>query len=224
MINDDTQRNHMFTLDLQTFSDSEGDPEPEPKPLTMTQAEFDAKIADRITRERKKFSDYDELKSKLSEFENAEAERQRAAMTEQERVQAELAAAKKAAEEAEGKSAATLKAANDRVIKADFKLAAASANIRQDALDDAFLLADKAGITVDDDGNVKGIKEALDALVAAKPYLIEVTTPNKPRSIGDPNNPAEEQRKTLEVQLEDAEKRKDFGKVVELSNKILNLK
>ncbi|WP_028560950.1 hypothetical protein [Paenibacillus pinihumi] len=231
MSNEDMQRKYMLTLDLQTFSEGDPDPEPtspltepEPKPLTMTQAEFDAKIADRIARERKKYSDYDELKSKLSEFETAEAERQKAAMTEQERVQAELAAAKKAAEEAEGKSAAALRAANDRVIKADFKLAAASVNIRPDALEDAFLLANKAGITVDDEGNVKGVKEALDALVAAKPYLVEVVAPNKPKTIGDPNNPAQEHRKTLEAQLEDAKKRKDFGKVVELSNTIANLK
>ncbi|WP_028560842.1 hypothetical protein [Paenibacillus pinihumi] len=231
MTNEDMQRKYMLTLDLQTFSEGDPDPEPmspitepEPKPLTMTQDELDALIAKRLGQERKKFSDYDELKSKLTEFETAESERQKAAMTEQERVQAELTAAKKAAEEAEGKSAAALKAANDRVIKADFKLAAASVNIRPDALEDAFLLADKAGITVDDEGNVAGVKEALEALVAAKPYLVEVATPNKPKTIGEPNNPVQEQRKTLEAQLEDAKKRKDFGKVVELSNTLANLK
>jgi len=218
-------RKYRFALDLQTFSDDpDPEPTPEPKTVTMTQDELDALIAKRVGQTKRQYSDYDDLKTKLSEFETAEAERAKAAMTESERVQAELATARQAAEDAEGKSAAAIKAANERLIKADFKLAAAGVNIRQDALEDAFLLADKAGISVGEDGAVSGVKEALDALVAAKPYLIEVVAPNKPKQIGDPNNPAQEQRQTLEAQLDDAKKRKDFGKVVELSNKLSALK
>ncbi|MCU6709349.1 scaffolding protein [Paenibacillus sp. J5C_2022] len=212
---------YRLALDLQTFSD-DPDPEPTPEP-TFTQAELEAKIAERLGRERKKYADYDDLKAKLTEFETAEAERQKAAMTEQERIQAELDAAKRAAEEADSKSAAAIEAANQRVIKAEFKIAAAGANIRKDALDDAYVLVDKAGISVDDGGNVVGVKEALEALVDAKPYLIE-QAPAKPKKIGEPNNPEPDEKKTLEAQLEDAKKQKNFSKVVELSNKLINFK
>ncbi|GIQ63710.1 hypothetical protein PACILC2_22780 [Paenibacillus cisolokensis] len=61
-------------------------------------------------------------------------------------------------------------------------------------------------------------------MIAAKPYLVDVPAPTKPRTIGEPSNPAVDERKTLEAQLEDAKKRKDFGKVVELSNKLNALK
>ncbi len=226
----ETDRRYMLALDLQTFgADPEPAPEPEPEPtpepktVTMTQEELDALITKRLGQERKKYGDYDELKTKLSEFEKVEDERKKAAMTEAERMQAELEAAKKAAEEAEGKTVAALKAANDRVIKADFKLLAAAANIRADALEDAFLLADKSGITVDDGGNVVGVKEALEALVAAKPYLVEAPSA-KPKEIGSPSNPPKDERKTLEAQLEEAKKLKQLGRVIELSNKLNGLK
>jgi len=213
-ISEDT-RKYRFALDLQTFSDDpEPTPDPEPKTVTMTQDELDALIAKRIGQTKRQYADYDEVKTKLSEFESAESERQKAAMTESERIQAELSAAKQAAEEAEGKSAAAIKAANERIIKADFKLAANSVNIRPDALEDAFLLADKAGISVGEDGAVIGVKEALDALVAAKPYLVEVVAPNKPKQIGDPNNPSKDNQRTNEQLLaEAAEKARKSGRL-----------
>jgi len=228
-MNDETKRKLRYTLDLQTFSEPELEPndppaDPEPKTVTMTQEELDALIAKSKGQVKRQYADYDDLKSKLSEYEKAEAERKQAQMSEQERIQAELDAARQKAEEAEKAREQALSAANQRAIKAEFKLAAAGANIRPDALDDAFVLVDKAGISVDDDGNVVGVKEALEALIAAKPYLLDVKQPQNPKVIGEPNNPKEEERKTLQAQLDDAKKRKDFGKVVELSNKLINLK
>lgn len=226
MMRSEVKRKYRLPLNLQMFADGDPEPTPEPEPKpepTFTQAELEAKIAERLSRERKKYADYDELKTKLSDYEAAEAERQRAAMTEQERLQAELEAAKQAKEAADNARNQALDTANKRAIRAEFKLAAAGANIRTDALDDAYTLVDKAGISVDDEGNVVGVKEALEALVASKPYLV-ATEPAKPKPIGGPNNPKTEERKTLEVQLEDAKKRKDFSKVIELSNKLLNFK
>lgn len=226
-------RKYRLPLNLQTFSDpapdepQPGDPQPEPEPpktVTMTQEELDALIAKRLGQERKKYADYDDVKTKLTEYEAQEEERRKAAMTEQERIQAELEAAKKAAEEADTARKQAIEIANQRAIKAEFKLAAAGANIRADALDDAYILVDKTGITVDEGGNVVGVSEALEALVAAKPYLIEVKQPQNPKIIGEPNNPKDDVRKTLQAQLDEAKKRKDFSKVVELSNKLNNLK
>lgn len=219
-----TDDKFMLKLDLQTFSEPEPtEPtEPEPKQLTLTQEELDAMIAKRLGQERKKYADYDDLKTKLSEYEAQEEERKKAQMSEQERIQAELEAAKKKAEEAEQLREQALSTANQRAIKAEFKLAAAGANIRPDALDDAFVLVDKTGISVDDDGNVVGVAEAISKLIESKPYLIDTKEPKEPKQIGGANNPKDEEKKTLQAQLEDARKRKDFSKVIELSNKLSN--
>jgi len=221
---------YRFPLNLQTFSEPETndpidpEPTPEPKTVTMTQDELNALIAKEKAKAKKPYANYDEISAKLAELEKAEEQRKLAEMSEQERIQAELSTYKKAAEEAEAARSQALELANQRSIKAEFKLAAAGANIRADALEDAYILVDKSGITVDEGGNVVGVSEALEALVTAKPYLIEVKQPQNPKIIGEPNNPKEEERKTLQAQLDDAKKRKDFGKVVELSNKLINLK
>lgn len=54
-------------------------------------------------------------------------------------------------------------------------------------LDAASKLIDRSKITIDDDGNVKGVAEAVDALVKEKTYLVGgVAQPN----VGSPTNPA----------------------------------
>lgn len=234
---------YTYNLDLQLFADGGGDDD-DKKPddvnddkgggngadgsngaddKTFTQAELDRILADRLERERKKFADYDELKTKLSEFEQAEAERQKAAMTEQERLAAEKAEAERKAQEAEDRAAQALKSANERLIKAEFMLKARKANIREDALEDAFKLADISGVTVGDDGATSGVDEVVSALVASKSFLLEVKTA-QPKIIGDNGGPGtDDDVKTLEQQLEDAKKKRDFSKVIELSNKIAKL-
>lgn len=225
---DEIKRGLPHKLNLQMFADGNPvdppaadppkDPEP-PKKIELTQEEFDAKIAERLARERKKFADYDDVKTKLATLEQAEEERKKAAMSEKERLESEKADAERKAQEAADERDKALTAANQRLVKAEFKALARELGIRTDALEDAYKLADLAGVKVDDDGNVEGVKDVIEALVAAKPYLAEQK--KQPRQIGDPNNPPPgDEIKTLEQQLEDAKKRKDFSKVIEISNKI----
>lgn len=219
-------RKFPLVLNLQTFADEPTEPaepkEPAEPAKTFTQDELDRIVAERIARERKKFADYDDLKTKLTAFEQAEEERKKAEMTEKERLEAEKAEAAKRAEEAEGKAQAALEAANQRLIRSEFRLMARSDEfkIRPDALDAALKLADLSAVKVDEDGNVSGVKEALEALIKSSPYLIEQAAPTKPKQIGEPSNPVADEVKTLEQQLADAKKKRDFAKVVELSNKI----
>lgn len=221
----------LFSMNLQYFSEPEPEPtEPPAEPnadtepqKTFTQEELDKIVADRIARERKKydkFSDYDELKKKAEEYEKAEDERKKAEMTAQERLEAEKAEAQRKAQEAEEAAQRAMTAANQRLVKSEFKLLAKEAGIRADALEDAFKLADVSGVTVDEDGNVDGVKAVIESLIAGKPYLVEQAK-KEPKIVGAPSNPAPEgEVKTLEAQLEDAKKKKDFSKVIELSNKI----
>lgn len=221
----------LFPMNLQHFSEPEPEPteppaepnaDPEPQ-KTFTQEELDKIVADRIARERKKydkFSDYDELKKKAEEYEKAEEDRKKAEMTAQERLEAEKAEAQRKAQEAEEAAQRAMTAANQRLVKSEFKLLAKEAGIRADALEDAFKLADVSGVTVDEDGNVDGVKAVIESLIAGKPYLVEQAK-KEPKTVGAPSNPAPEgEVKTLEAQLEDAKKKKDFSKVIELSNKI----
>lgn len=63
-----------------------------------------------------------------------------------------------------------LQMANDRLIAAEVKTASIELKIVDP--DAALALMDKSKIKVDDKGNVTGVKEALDALTKAKPYLV----------------------------------------------------
>lgn len=128
-----------------------------PADKTFTQADIDRIVADRLARERGKYADYDDLKSKAAEFDK---------LAEQQKTEAEKAveAARK-----EGRSEA-LKAANDRLLKAEIR-AVAAGKLADPA--DAVRLLDLSAFTVGDDGEIDGkaIAAAIDQLVKDKPYL-----------------------------------------------------
>lgn len=200
-----------------------GDGQNQDNVLTLSQEELDRIIADRLARQQKKFADYDDLKTKLSEYEQAEEERKKAAMSEQERIEAEKAEALEKAQKAEEKSADALKRANERLIRAEFRLLAKDAGIRADALDDAFKLADFTDVEVGEDGEVTGVDTVVNALKESKPFLVEVAVPKKPKNIGEGSNHDggdDDEIKVLEQQLDDAKKKKNVSEVIRLSNKL----
>lgn len=223
----DAKKRFTLPLNLQLFS-ADPDPidppaDPQEPPKTFTQAELDDIVAKRLDRERKKYADYDDKAKRLAELEQAEEERKKADMTEKERLEAEKVEAARTAAEAVETAKKAQDAANQRVIKSEFRALAREMGIRADALDDALKLADLSGVTVDDEGNAPGVKDVVTALAAAKPYLVEVPK-KEPKQIGEPSNPAADEIRTLEQQLEEAKKKRDFAKVVELSNKISTIK
>ena len=82
--------------------------------------------------------------------------------------QAAEAAAKAAKTEADTRIAATEKAANERIIRAEMKAAALKAGM----VDlDGLKLADLSKVKLLDDGSVEGADELMAALKEAKPYL-----------------------------------------------------
>jgi hypothetical protein len=168
------------------------------------QAELDRIVADRLTRERKKaekYADYDELKTKLTALEQAEADREKAKLTETERAQAKAAEAQKAVEAANAERDKALSTANQRLVNAEFKAVARDKNVPADRLAAALKLADLTGASVDDEGNVAGVTEAVEALIAANPYLAEVA---QPKTIGSPSGGAVPANKTKDQRLAEA--------------------
>lgn len=96
---------------------------------------------------------------KLDEYEAAEQKRRESEMSETDKLT-------KRVQEAEAAKEAALRSANDRLIRAAFIAEAAAAGVEFPA--DAFALADRTNVSVDESGNVSGVTEAVSALVNAK--------------------------------------------------------
>ncbi|ANY67729.1 hypothetical protein BBD42_15590 [Paenibacillus sp. BIHB 4019] len=213
----DIKRKYSLPLNLQLFAegdDDSGADDDKPKKLEFTQEELDALIGREKGRVKSKYADYDELKAERDRLKAEEDARKAAELTETERLQAEKAEAERKAVEASERGDKALKAANDQVIRAEFRLLAKEAGVRADAIDDAYRLADLSGASVDDDGNVTGVDDVVTALLAAKPYLA-AEAKKEPRSIGGGSGGNEENAKKTKEQLiaEAGEKARKSGRI-----------
>jgi hypothetical protein len=193
------------------------------KKLELTQDQLDAIINDRLSREKKKYSDYDDMKKKVTDFEKQQDELRKSQLSEIELAKEE---AKKLAEEKATyeKQLAELKSQNKKqsVINEFIKIAN-QRNVQ--FVDDAIVLAqnDLSMVEVDESGKAIGVDSIVDKLVQSKPYLVAQATA-QPKIIGQSSNPdPNDEVKSIEVQLEDAKRKKDFNKVITLSNKLKNL-
>lgn len=151
---------------------SQGEP---PKQITLTQEELDAIVANRLKRAQPK--DYDALKAKAEKYDAAEAAKLTA--------EQQALAAKEAAESA----------AAERTAKADAKLKRAALiaeAMAQKAADPDIIVAllrDSDTITVTEDGEVDGAKEAVKALLKLKPTLVTAGAKSSGGEFGG-NDPA----------------------------------
>lgn len=80
--------------------DDKPDPKPDPNPSTFTQADIDRIVAERVNRERAKFSDYDALKDKATKFDQLDA----ATKSDIDKANERATAAEKRAADAEAKA------------------------------------------------------------------------------------------------------------------------
>ena len=174
-------------------------------PKTFTQDELDKIVADRISRERKKlekFADYDDLKTKASEYEKALEEKRLAELSAQERAE-ELAKKFEAERNDFAKKLEELQsqAQREKVVNAFIK-AAPGVNIPADRIDAALKLADLSAETVGENG-VEGLDAVMSALGETYGFLAETKKPQKP--IGEPSNsPKDTADKTNDQLLQEA--------------------
>jgi len=138
---------------------------------TFTQAELDAIIEKRLARAKK---DADKA---------LEDERKKAQMTEAERLKA-------AKDEAEAKAEKALATANEVLVRAEVKSIAADMGLVDG--DAAYALIDRDSVELKD-GKVKGVKEALEALVKEKPWIKKGEAKG---SVGAGTNPGSSNSKT----------------------------
>ncbi len=140
------------------------------EPKTFTQEQIDKIVKDRLERQRQQFAGYDDLKKKAEEYDKL-----------QESQKSELEKANERATKAEESAATATTQANARLVRAEIIAKAASAAGERKAFvdpADAFAhLRDNDDIKVDDDGNVVGVDEALEALAKSKPHLLTDARP-----------------------------------------------
>jgi hypothetical protein len=182
---------------------------------TFTQDELDKIVADRIAREKKKldrFADYDDLKTKASEYEKALEEKRLAELSAQERAE-EIAKKFEAERNEYAKQLEDLKsqAQREKIVNAFIK-AAPGVNIPSDRIDAALKLADLSAVTVGENG-VEGLETVMGTLVEQYSFLAETKKPQKP--IGEATNSQRDtSEKTSEQLLRDAaEKAKRSQKI-----------
>ncbi|MFD2704639.1 phage scaffolding protein [Salibacterium lacus] len=187
---------------------------------TFTQSELDDIITKRLERERQKYSDYDEVRKKAEQYEKEAEERRLAEMSEKDRAE-ELA---RKHEEEKGEIRQELedykaKVQNERIYN-DFIRQAQEQGIAY--VDDAFQLADTSSVEVDEEGNINGTKDVIDALKSEKPFLLSQQDSGKPKkSVGSPTNNGGERAtdKTSEQLVKEAEeKAKQTGKIQDRMN------
>lgn len=187
-------------------------PENKPEVKTFTQDEVNKLLAERLGRVKSKYADYDDLKTKASEYEKALEEKRLAELTAQERAE-EIAKKYEAERNEYAKQLEELKsqAQREKIVNAFIK-AAPGVNIPSERIDAALKLADLSAVTVGENG-VEGLEAVMGALVEQYAFLAEVKKPQKP--IGEAtNSPKETADKTSEQLLRDAaEKARRTGNI-----------
>jgi hypothetical protein len=182
-----------------------------PEVKTYTQEQIDKMIADRVARERKKFGDYEDLKTRASEYEKLLEEKRLAELSEKERLE-EIAKKHESEKQTLAQQLAELQSVNKRekVVNEFIKLAT-SANIAY--IDDALKLADLAAVEFDESGKPVGVDAIVSALVQDKPFLLGAK--KEPKTIGGSSNPTPDSTaKTAEQLLKEAaDKAKRTGRM-----------
>lgn len=195
---------------------------------TFTQDELNEIIAKRVERERKKQAELDEKLKRLEALEKADEERRKAEMTEAQRLKAEKEEAAKKAEEAAEQAKKAQETANQRIVNTEIRSVARALNANDP--NDVLALLDKSIVEIDDDGNVKGVEEAVKALKEAKPWMFK--QPIGADAVGGSNpskNTSISELATKEKELEEMKKQaarnpRLMGKVTQLYNEILAIK
>lgn len=175
-------------------ADPPGDPS-----RRLTQAEVDRIVEDRLARERAKYSDYGDLKTKAESFDALEEQ----GKTDLERAQE----AQRSAEE-------QAKTASERASTIARRSAIIAEAAKANAIDpeEVVALLPTDSVTVDDDGQVTGAEQAVKSLLERKQHLVGERRPGP--GDGGPRTPAPSPSRDDEIAQ--AEKDGDIPKSIRL--------
>lgn len=135
-----------------------------PADKTFTQADLDRVVEQRLVRERKKFADYDDLKTKAEQFDASEAEKLSA--VERATQERDAALARQAELETDMWSARLHSGLLAEATKSERSIVDPEAAIE-------FLTgADSDLVDTDENGNPTNVADAMDKLLAKRTYLV----------------------------------------------------
>lgn len=172
------------------------------------QAEMDRIVGERAVRAKQSaigdllkelgVEDVGALKRQL----DAQREAEEAEKTELEKAQERLAEMERQQRESDA-------ATRDRLIRAEIRMQAAQMGFRN--ADIAYAAADLSAVDIGEDGEVSGVKDALESLAKAEPYLVGEPKPPAPGTDGGKGSPPQSGGVALTPQQEqfirDAEQR-----------------
>lgn len=164
----------------------------QPAEHMFTQADLDRIVAERVRREREKYKDYDDLKSKAAKL----AEIEQAQMTEAERALARLS-------EIEAQLAHERVRADDKLIHAAFTAEAAKLGAVHPS--DAFALADLTNVHISDDDEVTGVAEQVRVMVEAGRLPTAAAKPLPPKLDGGAGSGERPTARTQQLSPEELE-------------------
>lgn len=133
----------------------ETEPAPEIVERTFSQADLDRIVKDRLARQKAQFADYEDIKTKLSDFEQASKSELEKATERAAQLEKQIQDASARAQEALLRAAIVSESAKKNVVDPDA----------------AFALLNKADVLLDDQGSPTNVPDLIDSLLAAKPYL-----------------------------------------------------
>lgn len=173
---------------------------------TFSQADLDRIVAERLSREQKKYADYEELKKSATELKKL----QDAQLSETEKRDKRIKDLEAAQADWENKGRAREMEITERLIRAEVRVLASGMGFTNP--DDAYALAALGDVKIDDEGNVQGVQKALEKLAKDKPYLVGKGSgaPGSP-----PNNPKGKGGGGEEEWMAEAQKRYGIRKVAQ---------
>lgn len=217
------------TADVPKVDDKPTAEEPVKTPeKTFTQSEMDDVLAKRLKREKEKQAELDEKLKRLEAYEKAEEKRKKAEMSEAELLRAEKEESVKRADEASEAAKKAHESANQRILNTEIRSIARSLNAND--ANDILALLDKSVIEIDDEGNVKGVDEAVKALKEAKPWMFKQAIGADASGGSNPSkNPGVSELSAKEAELAELKTQalknpRLLGKVTQLYNEVLSLR
>jgi len=180
-----------------------GEPSPDDKDKerTFSQADVDRIVKERLGREQARTADYDELKKAAEELSGLKD----ADLSEQEKLKKRIAEMEQAQTEWDAQAKAAAEKVNEKLLRAEVRVVAATMNFIKP--EQAYKLADLTSVEIDEDGQVKGVKKALEALVKDNQHLIKAAlVPGSP-----PNKPGKTVTKDAELEQSVVDARRRFN-------------
>ncbi|MCW4656959.1 hypothetical protein OOG41_26820 [Bacillus sp. AS_5] len=165
------------------------------KVVTLKQSELDALIVRNKNKVKEKFADYDELKAKAEAADQAAEEARLAKLDELEKAREITAKKDEEIAAAQARIVALEKADRDMKVTNAFNAAAKAANIPEEYLQDARMLAG-----VNDETEVEKIAEIVEKLAKDRPYLVKEKEV-KQKEIGGASNGAKKPLEKTDEQI-----------------------